>query len=142
MKSFRQKYMAAGGGLARAEQVKVTSAPPPEPAQPKLTRKQRRANATTSRRINEKIKKANALGRPISLRQGANGRLEVVMGKPKKPDPGPQPGEVIKEVEGNVLPEFPQAGGEHAHTDACDHGPSVGQMFEDADKIVEETVGV
>src|SRR5208282_2118024 len=128
MKSFRSKFMASNSATIRGEMQAATAKPPEAPpAQPKLSRRQRRFNATQNRHINEKIKKANELGRPISLRPDGRGRLQVVMGKaPKKVDPNPQPGEVIKAVEGNAMPEFPHVPPfpqpPHEHDASCGYG--------------------
>lgn len=142
MKDFRTKFMAAGGGEVKAKmQTQAAAAPPP----PKLSRRQRRMNATLSRHINEQIKKANELGQTVSLRSDSRGRLKVIRGKPKKKDPGPQPGEVITEVAGNDLPElpglpaFPQPPHGHVHTEDCQHEEE--DVFEKVDRLVEETVG-
>lgn len=109
MKDFRAQAMEhiaqRNAQVAASAEVAKPAAPPPP--SPKPTRKQRRANAAMSRQINSTIKKANELGRPISLRTDGRGQLRAVMGKAKKPDPGPQPGEVIKSVDGNVMPDFP-----------------------------------
>jgi hypothetical protein len=61
------------------------------------------------------------------------------MGKPIPKDPGPQPGEVIKSVDGNVLPDFPQPPAEHVHNENCAHDEE--DIFAKADKLVEETLG-
>jgi hypothetical protein len=142
MKGFRSKFLTANSAQVQA------SAPAPQtagqPAEPKLTRRQRRMNATLSRQLNKSIKKASDLGRPISLRTDASGRLKAVMGKPKKEDRGPQPGEVIREVTGNDLPEFPSAPAfppsppPHVHGADCQHE---GNIFDAADNLVRETLG-
>jgi hypothetical protein len=103
MKEFRTKFLVSKNAAKATTTAPVNSGP----QQPQLTRKQRRANATSHRLLTQKINKATELGRPVSIQQGRGGRLEVVVGKAKKPDPGPQPGEVITEVSGNTLPELP-----------------------------------
>jgi hypothetical protein len=139
MKEFRQKFMASNSAAIRGEVHAETAKPAAAPPQPKLSRRQRRFNATQNRHINEQIKKANELGRPISLRQSARGGVEVVIGKAKKkrPDPGPQPGEVIKAVEGNAMPDLP-APPPHVHGADCVHE---GNIFDAADELVESVVG-
>lgn len=137
MRSFRQKFVAAGGLEAKMPQPQTAAAPAP----PKMSRRERRASAMMHRHINEKIKRANELGRPISLRSNAKGQLEVVMGKPKKKvDPNPQPGEVIAEVAGNDMPEFPGVPAfpePHVHGEGCQHE----DIFTKADELVESVVG-
>jgi hypothetical protein len=139
MKAFRQKYLAVKGAHAPQQAAPPPADKPSPPPERKFSRKQRRANATSSRLLNKKIQRASALGLPISLRQGVNG-LEVVTGKPKKKDPGPQPGEVIQEVDGNVMPEFPQPATEHVHDASCGYGEDH-NIFEKADELVESVVG-
>jgi hypothetical protein len=158
MKTFRQKFVAAGGLEAKMPQPQTAAAPAP----PKPSRRQRRFSATQNRHINEQIKKANELGRPISLRQNGKGVLEVVIGKAKKKvDPNPQPGEVISSVEGNAMPPLPEgldvSMSTHVHDASCEHAePEIVvndemkaeldriakmDLFEAADELVESVVG-
>jgi hypothetical protein len=140
MKEFRQKFMASNSAAIRGEVHAETAKPAAAPPQPKLSRRQRRFNATQNRHINEQIKKAQELGRPISLKPDGRGRLQVVMGKPpKKVNPNPQPGEVIQKVEGNDMPAFPEPYVEHVHNESCAHDEE--DIFEAADKLVEEALG-
>lgn len=153
MKDYRATFIAAGGADAAAK-IAAAAQPAPTPPAPKLSRKARRANATLNRRISNTMKKANELGLPISMRTDEKGRTKVVMGKPKKRDSGPQPGEVITSVDGNVMPELPGMPAfpeppAHVHTEDCRHVPVRGMASEEAttdifaaaDKLVEDTLG-